>query len=84
MDRPRQKWPFIVAKAALSAGASIVGAGPAAALFELLKVAAAKRQAGLLADIAERPKKLEAEERLTLEDVVQSGAFVTATIRAWR
>lgn len=73
---------FIVAKAAVSAGASLVGAGPVAELFELLRVPAAKRQAALLADIAERLKTLEAEERLKLEDVVQGDAFVTATVRA--
>lgn len=73
---------LVLAKAAVSAGASAVGLGPVAELFDLLRVPAAKRQAALLADLAERLKTLEGEHRLQLTDVLESEAFVSAAVRA--
>lgn len=69
-----------IAKAAVSV-VPLAG-GPAAELFDLLRIPAAKRQYTWLADVAERLKKLEGEKRLRIEDVVESDAFVSATIRA--
>jgi hypothetical protein len=68
-----------IAKAVVSA-VPIAG-GPAAELFDLLRLPAAKRQWNWLSDVAERLNKLEGEHRLRVEDVVQSDAFVSATVR---
>jgi hypothetical protein len=58
----------------------VVG-GPAAELLELIRRPAAKRQYTFLDDVAARLKQSEAEERLRTEDVVQSDAFISATVR---
>lgn len=71
---------LIVAKAVLAA-VPLAG-GPAAELLDLLRVPAAKRQWNWLAEVAERLNKLEGEHRLRVVDVVESDAFVSATLRA--
>ncbi len=73
---------FVVGKAVAAVAASSVGLGAAAELLELLRIPLQKRQAALLAEVAERLRELENQGRLTVDDVVQSDAFVTAAIRA--
>jgi hypothetical protein len=55
--------------------------GPAAELLDLLRLPAAKRQYAYLGGLAVRLRQLESEKRLSIEDVVQSDAFVSATLR---
>jgi len=53
---------------------------PGADLLDLLRLPIQKRQAGWLNDVAEHLKRLEAEERLSVEDVVNNPRFMDAVV----
>jgi hypothetical protein len=55
--------------------------GVGAGLLGLIRVPATKRQHAFVGQLALRLTALEGEKRLRVEDVVQSDAFVSATIR---